>query len=366
MQPPSGLRALVSRPVELLAGAFVAYCVLDLALDLSGDLGPVGHVVLAASWLAFALALVVAASRARRSETREREAAEAERRRLEERQRLGQRLEAVGRLAGGVAHDFNNQLTTILGYCDLLSMRLGRDHPLQHEVGEIRRAGRRSAALIDQLLSFSRRKRIAPRHLDLNEVVAEVSALLRPLLGRRVELVCRLASDPLPVEADSGQLEQLMVCLASNARDAMPDGGRLVLTTGCCRLDSSRSGDLFDVEPGEYCRLTMADSGEGMDAETLAHVFEPFYTTKEVGRGSGLGLACVYGMVKQNRGYIWVDSRPGAGATFDIYLPRVSSGAPRRSAADDSGERPAPPCASTPPRASARSVSRPWSGSSIS
>ena len=360
------LRRILSRPVELLAGAFVAYSALDLALDLSGAVGRGGHTALAASWLACALALLVATSRARRRETRERERAEAERRRLEERLRLSQRLEAVGRLAGGVAHDFNNQLTTILGYCDLLSMRLGREHPLQHEVGEIRRAGRRSAALIDQLLAFSRRKRIAPQHLDLNEAVTEVSALLRPLLGRQVELECRLAPDPLPVEADPGQLEQLVIDLASNARDAMPEGGRLVLTTGQRQLDSSRPGDLFDVEPGEYCRLTIADTGRGMDAETLAHVFEPFYTTKEVGRGSGLGLACVYGMVKQNRGYIWVDSRPGAGATFDIYLPRVSSGAPRRAAANGAGERPASPCASTPPRASARFVSRPWSGSSTS
>lgn len=360
------LRTLASRRLEILAGVFVAFLVLDLAFGLSGILGPAGHAVISASLVAFALALLVTSSRARRREARERGRAEVEPLRLEERLRLGQRLEAVGRLAGGVAHDLNNQLTTILGYCDLLSLRLGKDHPLQQEVGEIRRAGKRSAALIDRLLAFSRRKRIAPRRLDLNEVVTEAADLLRPLLGWHVTLECRLAPEPLPVEADPAQIEQLVAELATNARDAMPEGGRLVLTTGRHCLDSSRPGDLFDVEPGEYCRLTVTDTGEGMDAETLDHLFEPFYTTKEVGRGSGLGLASVYGMVKQNRGYIWVDSRPGGGASFEIYLPRVSSEAPRRASAVGSGERSAPPCDSTPPRASARTASRSWSGSSTS
>jgi signal transduction histidine kinase len=366
MDPLPWLRTLASRRFEVLAGVFVAFFALDLALNLSGALGTAGNAALSASLALFSLALLLGSARVRWRADRERWQAEAEHRRLEERLRLGQRLEAVGRLAGGVAHDFNNQLTTILGYCDLLSLRLGRDHPLQQEVEEIRRAGKRSAALTDQLLAFSRRKRIAPRRLDLNDVVTETCDLLRPLLGPLVALECRLADEPLPVEADPAQLERLVVDLASNARDAMPEGGRLELATGRSRLESSRAGDLFDVAPGEYCRLTVTDTGQGMDAETLAHVFEPFFTTKELGRGSGLGLACVYGMVKQNRGYIWADSRPGAGASFEIYLPRVSSDAPRQVPETGPGERSAPPCDSTPPRASARFASRPWSGSSIS
>jgi len=245
--------------------------------------------------------------------------------RLEERLRLGQRLEAVGRLAGGVAHDFNNFLTAILGYCDLLALRLGDEHPLLREVGEIRRAGRRAAGLIEQLLAFSRRQVIAPRVLDLNTIAADASRLIRRLIGEDVELQCRLAPEPLLVEADPSQLEQVLLNLAANARDAMPSGGRLVLTTERRRLDSARPGDMFEVEPGEYCRIIVTDSGEGMDPETLAHLFEPFYTTKQVGRGTGLGLASVYGVIKQNRGYIWVESAPGEGAKFEIYLPWARS-----------------------------------------
>jgi PAS domain S-box-containing protein len=245
--------------------------------------------------------------------------------RLEERLRLGQRLEAVGRLAGGVAHDFNNFLTAILGYCDLLALQLGDEHPLLREVGEIRRAGRRAAGLIEQLLAFSRRQVIAPRVLDLNTIAADASRLIRRLIGEDVELQCRLAPEPLLVEADPSQLEQVLLNLAANARDAMPSGGRFVLTTERRRLDSARPGDMFEVEPGEYCRITVTDSGEGMDPETLAHLFEPFYTTKQVGRGTGLGLASVYGVIKQNRGYIWVESAPGEGAKFEIYLPWARS-----------------------------------------
>ena len=253
----------------------------------------------------------------------ERGRTEAERQRLEERLRLSQRLEAVGRLTGGIAHEFNNWLTTILGYGDLLATRLGPSHPLAHEVSEIRRAGRRAASLVDQLLAFSRRQVIAPRVVDLNRLVSDTGDLMQRLIGEDVELDCRFGDEPLRVEADPSQLEQLLVHLAVHARDAMPAGGRLEIRTDAGQLDSARPGDLFEVEPGEYCRLLVTDTGGGFDPDTLGHLFEPFYTNRDGGLGSGLGLASVYGIVKQNRGYIWVDSALGKGTTFSVHLPRT-------------------------------------------
>ena len=254
----------------------------------------------------------------------ERRRTEVERQRLEERLRLSQRLEAVGRLTGGIAHEFNNWLTTILGYGDLLATRLGADHPLAREVSEIRRAGRRAASLVDQLLAFSRRQVIAPRVIDLGRLVADTTDLLQQLMGEDVELVCRFDTDePLRVEADPSQLEQLLIHLAVNARDAMPAGGRLEISIDARRLESSRPGDLFEVVPGDYCRLVVTDTGAGIDSETLGHLFEPFYTTRDGGLGGGLGLASVYGIVKQNRGYIWVDSEEGCGTVFSVHLPRT-------------------------------------------
>lgn len=252
----------------------------------------------------------------------ERRRAEAERQRLEERLRLSQRLEAVGRLTGGIAHEFNNWLTTILGYGDLLATRLGEEHPLAREVSEIRRAGRRAASLVDQLLAFSRRQVIAPRVLDLNRVVEDTSGLLQRLIGEDVALDCRLGEGPLRVEADPSQLEQLLVHLAVHARDAMPAGGRLRIETDAGHLDSARPGDLFEVVPAEYCRLIVTDTGDGMEPDRLVHLFEPFYH-RDGSLGGGLGLASVYGIVKQNRGYIWVDSEEGRGTVFSIHLPRT-------------------------------------------
>lgn len=257
------------------------------------------------------------------TESAERRRSEAERERLEERLRLSQRLEAVGRLTGGIAHEFNNWLTTILGYGDLLADRLGTDHPMAHEVSEIRRAGRRAASLVDQLLAFSRRQVIAPRVLDLDRLVADTTGLLQRLIGEDIELDCRLDGGALRVEADPSQLEQILVHLAVHARDAMPAGGRLEIRTTAGRLESSRPGDLFEVVPGEYCRLVVTDTGGGIDADTLGHLFEPFYTNRDGGLGGGLGLASVYGIVKQNRGYIWVDSEEGEGTVFSVYLPRT-------------------------------------------
>jgi PAS domain S-box-containing protein len=254
----------------------------------------------------------------------ERKRAEEERERLKERLRLGQKLEAIGRLAGGVAHDFNNLLTAILGYGDLLAERLGPDHAGTPELEEIRRAGERASSLISQLLAFSRKQVIEPRTIDLRRLVEDSARMVRRLIPEDVELELDLGEQgaaPVLVTADPNQIEQLLVNLAVNARDAMPSGGRLSVAISSIRLESGRRGDLFEVVPGDYALLEVHDTGQGMDRETLEHAFEPFYTTKGPGEGTGLGLATVYGIVKQNRGYVWVDSRPGRGATFSIYLP---------------------------------------------
>ncbi len=301
--------------------AFVVILLLQGGITLTGLFDR--HVQLIGSVVLFLLAVALGSvtSRQVQREVRERQEAEAESERLAERLRLGQKLEAVGRLAGGVAHDFNNLLTAVLGYCDLLALRLGTSHPQLREVGEIRRAARRAATLISQLLAFSRKQVIDPRRLDLNRVVRDSVSMIRRMIGEDVALECRLAPEPCPVRGDPTQLEQLLINLAVNARDAMPSGGRLEIATGRRRLDKSRPGDIFEVAEGEFAYLTVSDTGEGMDEEILAHAFEPFFTTKDQGRGTGLGLATVYGIVKQNQGYIWVDSRPQEGSEFQIFLP---------------------------------------------
>ncbi|HEX2045492.1 MAG TPA: PAS domain S-box protein [Gaiellaceae bacterium] len=246
-----------------------------------------------------------------------------ERRRLEEQLFRSQKLEAVGRLAGGVAHDFNNLLTGILGYADLLYMGLAEDDPRRADAAEVKRAAERAATLTRQLLAFSRRQVLKPRVIDLNRVVEDMERMLRRLIGEDVELVT--AVDPAlgRVEADPGQIEQVIANLVVNARDAMPEGGRLVLETENVEVDGTFTAGRVEMPPGAYVVLAVTDTGVGMDAETQAHAFEPFFTTKEVGKGTGLGLATVYGIVKQSGGYIWVYSEQGEGTTFRIYLPRV-------------------------------------------
>ena len=246
-----------------------------------------------------------------------------ERRRLEEQVRQSQKMEAVGQLAGGVAHDFNNILTVIAAYTDLLRHSLGPADERREDVEEIRKAADRASALTRQLLAFSRRQVIQPRVLDLNQVVTEIEKMLRRLLREDVQLTTVLAPGLGRVQADPGQLEQILMNLAVNARDAMPDGGTLTIETRNTPLgdvDPSRGSD-----PERYVMLTVKDTGTGMDAETMAHLFEPFFTTKEVGMGTGLGLATVYGIVKQSGGSIDVSSAPGAGATFSIALPMVKT-----------------------------------------
>jgi nitrogen-specific signal transduction histidine kinase len=246
-----------------------------------------------------------------------------ERRQLEERLRESEKLEAIGRLAGGVAHDFNNLLTAIIGYAQLLADSLDHDDPKADDVEEIIKAAERSASLTGQLLAFSRKQVLVPAILDINGLVRETTVLLRRVIGEHIDLVTTLAPELEPVSADRTQLEQIVINLAANARDAMPSGGRLTIETANAAIGEADMPHQVVSEPGRYVMLAVRDTGVGMDAETKLRVFEPFFTTKEQGRGTGLGLATVYGIVKQSGGFIDVHSEPHQGSTFMVYLPAV-------------------------------------------
>jgi PAS domain S-box-containing protein len=245
---------------------------------------------------------------------------------LERQLQQAQKMEAIGRLAGGVAHDFNNMLGVITGYCELLKLRPELHVDVLRQVQEIEEAAKRAAGLTQQLLAFSRKQVLQPRILDLNEVLRKLNSLLRRLIGDDIELIthCGTSSD-VRVRADQNQIEQIVMNLAVNARDAMPRGGKLIIETDVCELDESYVLSHRPVRPGRYVRLTVSDTGCGMDKETVSHLFEPFFSTKEAGTGTGLGLSIVYGIVKQSDGYIWVYSEPGQGTTFKIYLPQRSA-----------------------------------------
>jgi len=245
-----------------------------------------------------------------------------EQRQLEDHLRQAQKMEAVGQLAGGVAHDFNNLLTVIFGYSDLVLAGLPAQDPMRADVEEIRNAGRRAGELTRQLLAFGRRQVLSPRLLDLNRVVGDMEKLLRRLIGEHIELVTRLDDGLGVCRADPGQIEQVIVNLAVNARDAMPDGGRLVISTANAVLEDEGARRQL-VAPGVYVLLQVSDTGVGMDEGVRERIFEPFFTTKELGQGTGLGLATVYGIVKQSGGHIAVESQRGEGSAFSVYLPRA-------------------------------------------
>jgi signal transduction histidine kinase/ActR/RegA family two-component response regulator len=246
-----------------------------------------------------------------------------ERKRLEQQLRQSQKLEAVGRLAGGVAHDFNNLLTAILGYCDLGLESLDRQDPLYEQIDEVRKAANRAAALTGQLLAFSRKQILRTRVLDLNSVVADMENMLQRLIGEDIELRTARGDQLGRVKADPGQMEQVIMNLAVNARDAMPQGGKLTIETSNVDLNPVSLSGQETAQSTRFVMMAVSDTGHGMDEETKARIFEPFFTTKETGKGTGLGLSTVYGIIKQSGGNISVYSEAGRGTSFKIYLPRV-------------------------------------------
>ena len=247
-----------------------------------------------------------------------------ERKQLEEKFRQAQKMEAVGRLTGGIAHDFNNLLGVMIGYAESMQRRLEKTHALRESVDEIIKAGKRAGSLTQQLLAFSRQQVLYPQVLDLNGIVSDMEKLLGRVIGADIELTTNLDKGLGRVKADQSQLEQIIMNLAVNARDAMPKGGKLILRTENILMDEIFVRQHpYPVQPGPYVLLTVSDTGTGMDAETKARAFQPFFTTKEKGKGTGLGLSTVYGVVKQSFGYIDINSNPGEGTTFKIYLPQT-------------------------------------------
>ncbi len=247
----------------------------------------------------------------------------AERQRLEAQLRQAQKLEAVGRLAGGVAHDFNNLLTVILGHSDLVLSAMDPHDRRRHDIEDIRDAGARAAVLTNQLLAFSRKQVLQPKVISVNSAVANLTKMLGRLINSNIELVTRCEEEPWHTKVDPGQLDQVILNLALNARDAMPLGGRLVVETAKHTIEGEQLAEHPEVPPGDYVMLAVSDTGSGMDAETRSHLFEPFFTTKALGKGTGLGLSTVYGIVRQSGGFIWVYSEPNRGTVVKVYLPRT-------------------------------------------
>jgi two-component system cell cycle sensor histidine kinase/response regulator CckA len=246
-----------------------------------------------------------------------------DRKQLEGQLQQARRMEAVGRLAGGIAHDFNNLLTIIKGYTELGLARAKASPEVRADLERIEDASERAGGLVRQLLAFSRRQVLQPKVLDLNGIVEGLDKLLRRLMDEDIEMKTVVGKDLGRIKADPAQIEQVIMNLVVNARDAMTEGGRLTVETENVELDSAYARDHMTVRPGRYVMLAVSDTGMGMSPDTITHIFEPFYTTKESGRGTGLGLSTVYGIVKQSGGYVWVYSEPGHGTTFKVYLPRV-------------------------------------------
>ncbi|MEA3548866.1 MAG: ATP-binding protein, partial [Thermodesulfobacteriota bacterium] len=247
-----------------------------------------------------------------------------EQKRTEEHLRQAMKMEAVGRLAGGVAHDFNNLLTTILGYSELLIMDLDKNSPVAKSLKTIYEAGEKAAALTHQLLAFSRKQDIELKAVDLDQVITQMGKLLTRVIPEDIHLELRPHAGQRTIQADQGQLEQIIMNLAVNAGDSMPDGGRLIIETSPIVLDAEYAKNHDEIEPGPYVMLSVSDTGEGMEQEVSEKIFDPFFTTKGVGKGTGLGLATVFGIIKQHNGHVHVYSEPGMGTTFKIYFPQVT------------------------------------------
>jgi two-component system cell cycle sensor histidine kinase/response regulator CckA len=248
-----------------------------------------------------------------------------DRNRLADQLRQAQKMDAIGRLTGGIAHDFNNLLTAMNGYSDLVLAEMAADDPLRADVAEIRAAGERAAALTRQLLVLGRRQAPAPRVLDLNDLVAELDPVMRRLVGEHIEYATLPSGEPCLIVADPGQIELVVLNLVINAREAMPSGGRVTVETALAVRHEDQPGEVGPLPPGRYAMVAVNDTGIGMDEETRTRVFEPFFTTKEAGKGAGLGLATAWGIVDQSGGTIWVESEPGQGSSFRIYLPAVDA-----------------------------------------
>jgi signal transduction histidine kinase/ActR/RegA family two-component response regulator len=249
--------------------------------------------------------------------------AEQHRQEMEQQLRQAQKMEAVGRLAGGVAHDYNNMTSVIMGYTEMALERTANDDPLYADLEEIMGAAKRSKELTRQLLAFARRQSIAPKVLDINDTVQSMLKMLHPLIGEDIELVWYPGEKTWPIQIDPSQIDQILANLCVNARDAISGVGKIIIETANAEIDKTYCSLHRGFVPGEFVRLMVSDNGKGMDSKVLNKIFEPFFSTKAIGRGTGLGLATVYGIVKQNNGFINVYSVPGHGATFRIYLPRV-------------------------------------------
>jgi len=260
--------------------------------------------------------------------------AEEEKVKLESQLQQAHKMESVGRLAGGVAHDFNNMLSVILGHAELGLMHLDPTHPVCADLKEISKTAERSADLTRQLLAFARKQTVMPKIIDLNEAVTSMLKMLQRLIGEDIKLVWQPAPDQCQVKIDPSQIDQILANLCVNARDAIADTGRITIETGTSSIDADYCAANPEATPGDYVRLVVSDDGRGMDRETLTHIFEPFYTTKEMGKGTGLGLATVYGAVKQNNGFINIYSEPGKGTSFAIHLPHYAGETVRKQAED--------------------------------